>query len=163
MNRVIRGVSAYWTKSPPSGHTGKTGKGEHVPKPAYLCDELWNLDVVFCWRMEQFILMIRCLKLIFVDTSFLPILATPPWRWRQHGPLKRWYPTTTLHGVTIYKTLTWLIFLVRNQTRTSGCDRKRRRLRDIVVQSWLKITPVTPSLESHTSSLLHQYDSGVGS
>jgi hypothetical protein len=24
-------------------------------------------------------------------------------RWRQHGPLKRWYPTTTLHGVTTLK------------------------------------------------------------
>jgi len=24
----------------------------------------------------------------------------PPWRWRQHGPLKCWYPTTTLHGIT---------------------------------------------------------------
>jgi len=24
-----------------------------------------------------------------------------PWRWRQHGPLKRWYPTTALHGVSI--------------------------------------------------------------
>jgi len=29
------------------------------------------------------------------------------WRWRQHGPLKRWYPTTTLHGVTTQKTSTW--------------------------------------------------------
>jgi hypothetical protein len=26
----------------------------------------------------------------------------PPWRWRQDGPLKRWYPTKTLHGITIY-------------------------------------------------------------
>jgi hypothetical protein len=26
------------------------------------------------------------------------------WRWRQLGPLKRWYPTTTLHGVTTQKT-----------------------------------------------------------
>jgi hypothetical protein len=25
------------------------------------------------------------------------------WRRRQHGPLKRWYPTTTLHGVTTQK------------------------------------------------------------
>jgi hypothetical protein len=25
------------------------------------------------------------------------------WRWRQHGPLKRWYPTTTPHGVTTQK------------------------------------------------------------
>jgi hypothetical protein len=30
-------------------------------------------------------------------------------RWRQHGPLKRWYPTTTLHGITIQKTLAWNI------------------------------------------------------
>jgi hypothetical protein len=30
-----------------------------------------------------------------------------PWRWRQHGALKRWYPTTTLHGVTTQKTSTW--------------------------------------------------------
>jgi len=25
-------------------------------------------------------------------------------RWRQLGPLKRWYPTTTLHSVTVQKT-----------------------------------------------------------
>jgi len=23
------------------------------------------------------------------------------WRWRQHGPPKHWYPTTSLHGITI--------------------------------------------------------------
>jgi len=23
------------------------------------------------------------------------------WGWKQHGPLKCWYPTTTLHGVTM--------------------------------------------------------------
>jgi hypothetical protein len=27
-------------------------------------------------------------------------ISTSPWRWRQHGPLKRFYPTTTLHGIT---------------------------------------------------------------
>jgi len=32
--------------------------------------------------------------------------ASQPRRWRQHGPPKRWYPTTTLHGVTIQKTWT---------------------------------------------------------
>jgi len=26
-----------------------------------------------------------------------------PWRWRWYGPLKRWYPTTTLHDVTTQK------------------------------------------------------------
>jgi hypothetical protein len=30
-------------------------------------------------------------------------LDTSPWRWRQHGPLKRWYPTTTLHSVKTQK------------------------------------------------------------
>jgi hypothetical protein len=28
------------------------------------------------------------------------------WRCRQHGPLKCWYPTTTLHGITTQKTST---------------------------------------------------------
>jgi hypothetical protein len=30
------------------------------------------------------------------------------WRWRQHGPPKHWYPTISLHGVTIQKTTTWI-------------------------------------------------------
>jgi hypothetical protein len=30
-------------------------------------------------------------------------IASQPRRWRQHGPLKRWYPTTTLHSVTTQK------------------------------------------------------------
>jgi hypothetical protein len=32
--------------------------------------------------------------------------ASQPWRWR-HGLLKRWYPTTTLHGVTTQKISKW--------------------------------------------------------
>jgi len=27
------------------------------------------------------------------------------WRWRQHGPLKHWYPTTPQHGITIQRCL----------------------------------------------------------
>jgi hypothetical protein len=34
-------------------------------------------------------------------------------RWGQHGPLKRWYPTTILHGVTTQKTSTWNITAVK--------------------------------------------------
>jgi len=30
------------------------------------------------------------------------------WRWRQHGRLQRWYPTTPLHGITTQKTSTWI-------------------------------------------------------
>jgi len=31
--------------------------------------------------------------------------STSPWKWRQHGPPKCWYPTITLHGITTRKTL----------------------------------------------------------
>jgi len=31
-----------------------------------------------------------------------------PWRWRQQGPPKLWYPTATLQGVTTQKTSTWI-------------------------------------------------------
>jgi len=34
--------------------------------------------------------------------------VSQPRRWRQHGPLKRRYPTTTLHSVTTQKTSTWI-------------------------------------------------------
>jgi hypothetical protein len=37
-----------------------------------------------------------------------------PWRWRQHGPPKRWYPTTTFHGVTTQKTSTWTTWHCRS-------------------------------------------------
>jgi hypothetical protein len=35
--------------------------------------------------------------------------ASSGWIWRQYGPLKRWYPTVTLHGVATQKTSTWNI------------------------------------------------------
>jgi hypothetical protein len=35
------------------------------------------------------------------------------WRWRQYGTLKRFYPTTILHGVTIQKTLIWIFIAVK--------------------------------------------------
>jgi len=31
------------------------------------------------------------------------------WRWRQHGPLKRWYTTTSLNGVITQKTTTLIL------------------------------------------------------
>jgi len=43
----------------------------------------------------------------------LPPSSLQPWRWRQHGSPKRWYPTTTLHGVTTQKTTI--------STRISAC------------------------------------------
>jgi hypothetical protein len=38
---------------------------------------------------------------------------TSTWRWRQHGPPKWWYPTTTLHGVTTQKTSTSIVTAVK--------------------------------------------------
>jgi hypothetical protein len=40
---------------------------------------------------------------------------TSHWRRRQHGPLTRWYPTTTLHGVTTQKTTTWNFIVVKGK------------------------------------------------
>jgi hypothetical protein len=40
----------------------------------------------------------------WVMTPRSVVVVSSPWRWRQHGPPKRWYLTTTLHGVT---TETW--------------------------------------------------------
>jgi hypothetical protein len=34
--------------------------------------------------------------------------------WRQHGPLKRWYPTTTLHDVTTQKTSIYILNFLRH-------------------------------------------------
>jgi hypothetical protein len=42
-----------------------------------------------------------------------------PWRWKHHGPPKRWYLTTTLHGVTTQKTLTWIFALKMETAWTS--------------------------------------------
>jgi hypothetical protein len=42
---------------------------------------------------------------VCADTSY--------WRWRRHGPLKRWHRTTTLHGAISQRTSTWNITAVR--------------------------------------------------
>jgi hypothetical protein len=41
----------------------------------------------------------------FWNVGILPqhYTASQPRRWKQHGLLKRWYPTTTLHGVITRK------------------------------------------------------------
>jgi hypothetical protein len=47
-----------------------------------------------------------------------------PWRWSRHGPLKRWYPTTTLHSISTHRTWTWNIRTVKfsQLTITSSVD-----------------------------------------
>jgi hypothetical protein len=43
---------------------------------------------------------------IFKVEIFWVVTPSSGWRWRQRGPLKRWYPTTTLDGVTTQKSST---------------------------------------------------------
>jgi len=38
-----------------------------------------------------------------------PCCLSSPWRWRQQVPLKCWYPTATLHGVTVHNTSNCII------------------------------------------------------
>jgi len=33
--------------------------------------------------------------------------SSSEWRWRQDGPMKCWYLTTTLHSITNQKTMIW--------------------------------------------------------
>jgi len=49
------------------------------------------------------------------DIGILPQYYTvsQPRRWRQHGPPKRWYTTTTLYGVTNHKAMTWIFIDVK--------------------------------------------------
>jgi len=46
-------------------------------------------------------------------------LITSPWRWRQYGPPKRWYPATSLHGIVTQKTTTWIFTTVKISSRMS--------------------------------------------
>jgi hypothetical protein len=45
----------------------------------------------------------RHFKVILVTMPSTVAVGYEPWRWRQQGPPKRWYLTTTLHGVTTLK------------------------------------------------------------
>jgi len=40
------------------------------------------------------------------------VVVTSLWRWRQHEPLKHWYPSTTLHSITTQKNSTWLLLIL---------------------------------------------------
>jgi len=40
--------------------------------------------------------------------QFIEFIYTTLWRWKQLGPLKHWYPTTTRHNVTVQKNSTWI-------------------------------------------------------
>jgi hypothetical protein len=58
---------------------------------------------------------------------FWVVTSSSPWRWKQHGPLKRWYPNATLHDVTTLNTTAWNITAVKAPQLTLGMFRKPLR------------------------------------
>jgi len=42
------------------------------------------------------------------SSRHLHLHFTSPWKWWQHGPPKRLYPSTSLHGATTQKATTWI-------------------------------------------------------
>jgi len=55
---------------------------------------------------EAFMAVTFHVEFFWIVTLCTAMVGYPwPWRWRQHGALKRWYPTTAPHGVTTPKDL----------------------------------------------------------
>jgi hypothetical protein len=57
------------------------------------------------------------------------------WRWRQYGPPKHWYPTTTHHGVTTQKTLSWNEIEIRNTFYPAAVSLKRKHRQRICLEN----------------------------
>jgi len=60
----------------------------------------------------------KAMYLNLVFWKFKPYSGQPHsgaslWRWRQQGPLKCWYPVTSLHGIITQKTVTWIFITVK--------------------------------------------------
>jgi hypothetical protein len=70
----------------------------HISGSATPQNLLWIVTSRCVWHLHTF----KSTPLHGVTTQKIST-----WRWRQHGPLKRWCPTTTLHGVTTEKISTW--------------------------------------------------------
>jgi hypothetical protein len=78
-------------------------------------------------------------------------MLPPSSGWRQHVPLKRWYPTTTLHGVTTQKTSTWNITAVKaSKLKATGfdsyaifrlfsCNKELHNLHPLWVMKWMRM------------------------
>jgi hypothetical protein len=64
----------------------------------------------------------------------------PPWRWRQRGSLKRWYPSRTLDSFTAQKTSTYNIVILLTIITIVGAT--------CVGVSWRKLHPLHPKLRT---------------
>jgi len=68
-------------------------------KLSFIRDSVLRLSVMF--EVEEFWVVTQC-SFVVGYQSFRCTCCL----YFQHGPLKRWYPTTTVHGVTTQKTST---------------------------------------------------------
>jgi len=57
------------------------------------------------YQVEVFFVVTQCSDVGYQRFGGPPHQSTSPRRGRQYGPLKRWYPTTTLHDVTTQEDL----------------------------------------------------------
>jgi len=75
---------------------------------------IWGIEFCIELSFEAFTAVIFHFALFWVVTPCIGVVGyqrfrcscclylqfTSPWRWKQYGPPKRWYPATALHGVT---------------------------------------------------------------
>jgi hypothetical protein len=54
-------------------------------------------------QVRVFWVVMPCSVVVEYQSVRGPCCLTSSWGWRQRGPLKRWYPTTTLQGVRTQK------------------------------------------------------------
>jgi hypothetical protein len=80
--------------------------GWSVKKCIHCGHRIWISATVICSACTLMVVQIKI------------YLHFQPWGWWQHSPPKRWYPTTTLHGVTVVK-ITSCIFTPQWQLRLS--------------------------------------------
>jgi hypothetical protein len=60
------------------------------------------ITVLYILKLWSFGNVIPC---SFISKKPSVSLILLPWKWRQHVPLKHWYPSTRLHGFTSHKTI----------------------------------------------------------
>jgi hypothetical protein len=70
--------------------------------PLEMCFNIASFEAstVVMFQVEIFWFVTLCSDVVGYQRFGSPSIFTSPSRWRQHGPPKRSFPTTALHGVT---------------------------------------------------------------
>jgi len=89
-------VEALWVVTPCSVVVGYQRFGR--PCCLYLQGEIWDSRFTRRWKFKSRLYELWRRVELWLDT----------WGWRQQGPPKWWYPSTTLYGVTTQNNSTWM-------------------------------------------------------